>query len=163
MSSKAGYEPKSLATTGLLSVFLKANIFYFVAMSVAHWMSFKIPVLFIYYDTPFYAYQDKVISFCAATYALFCLAATYNRMVVPYFIVSLAMTTVGLAAINSSEDLLKVLPKSASTSAYWIQTCMIGAITLTLSLLYANSNGMEKNKVYAMTQIRCHRVLFFIG
>jgi hypothetical protein len=102
--------------TGLLSLALNANVLYFVAMSVAHWVGFKVPVLFIYYDTPFHAYQDKIIAFCAATYALFFFAATRHRAVVPFAIASLALTTAGLSAINSSDDLRAVLPAGASTS-----------------------------------------------
>lgn len=49
----------------LLSLALFAGVAYFVAMSVAHFVGFKIPVLFIFYDVPSNAYQDKIISFCA--------------------------------------------------------------------------------------------------
>ncbi len=51
------------ASSGLLWLVLNANVAYFVAMAIAHWVGFKVPVLFIYYDTPYYAYQDKIISF----------------------------------------------------------------------------------------------------
>jgi hypothetical protein len=123
--------------TGLLSLALYANVGYFVAMSAAHWLGFKVPVLFIYFDTPFHAYQDKIISFCAGTYAILNLAAARHRVVVPYVIASLALTTAGLGAINASGDLRKVLPVGASTNAYWLQTGLIGALTGTLAMLYA--------------------------
>lgn len=129
---------------GLLLLVLNANVIYFVAMSVAHWTGLKLPILFIYYDTPFYAYQDKVISFCAATYALLNFAAVRHRAVVPYVIASLALTTAGLSAINASDDLQKVLHKDGSTSAYWIQTGMIGALTGTLTLLHSMSPVKQK-------------------
>jgi hypothetical protein len=125
--------------TGLLSLALHTNVAYFVAMSAAHWVGLKVPVLFIYYNTPFHAYQDKIISFCAGTYAILNLAATRHRVVVPYVISSLALTTVGLAAITASDDLRKVLPAGASTGAYWLQTGIIGALTGTLAMLYASS------------------------
>lgn len=130
--------------SGFLSLALKANVLYFVAMSAAHWVGFKVPVLFIYYDTPFHAYQDKIISFCAATYALLNFAAVRHRSVVPYVIASLAMTTAGLSAINASDDLYKVLPSGASTRAYWIQTGLIGALTGTIAALYAASPDKKK-------------------
>jgi hypothetical protein len=129
--------------SGLLLLALNANVAYFVAMSVAHWVGYKVPVLFIYYDTPFYSYQDKIISFCAATYALFCFAATRHRAVVPFVIASLALTTAGLSAINASDELRSVLPKGASTSIYWAQTGMIGALTCLLALLHAASPGKD--------------------
>ena len=130
--------------SGLLSLVLYANVGYFVAMSTAHWVGFKVPVLFIYYDTPFHAYQDKIISFCAGTYAILNFAAARHRVVLPYVVASLALTTLGLCAINASGDLRKVLPSGASTSAYWLQTGLIGALTGTLALLYSASS--EKGK-----------------
>jgi len=123
--------------TGLLSLALYANVGYFVAMSAAHWVSFRVPVLFIYFDTPFHAYQNQIISFCAGTYAILNLAAARHRVVVPYVIASLALTTAGLGAINASGDLRKVLPAGASTGAYWLQTGLIGALTGALAVLYA--------------------------
>ena len=132
--------------SGLLLLALNANVAYFVAMSVAHWIGYKVPVLFIYYDTPFHAYQDKIIAFCAATYAIFCFAAARHRAVVPFVIASLALTTAGLSAINASDELRSVLPKGASTNAYWAQTAMIGALTVVIALLYAASPDKEKVK-----------------
>jgi hypothetical protein len=124
---------------------LYANIGYFAAMSASHWVGFKVPILFIYYDTPFHPYQDKIISFCAGTYAILNLAAARHRAVVPYVVASLALTTVGLSAINASDDLRKVLPAGASTSAYWLQTGMIGALTGMLAVLHVLSFAKNKS------------------
>ena len=126
-----------VSSADLLSLALNANVAYFVSMSVAHWVGFKVPVLFIYYDTPFHAYQDKIISFCAGTYAILFFAAARHRVVVPYAISSLALTTVGLSLINASEDLQSVLPKGHTTRAYWLQTGLIGILTGSLAVLYA--------------------------
>jgi hypothetical protein len=59
---------QTVTMADLLQLALLAGVAYFLAMSAAHFTSFKVPVLFIYYDTPFYEYQDKIISFCAFTY-----------------------------------------------------------------------------------------------
>ena len=126
-----------VSSTDLLSLALNANVAYFVSMSVAHWVGFKVPVLFIYYDTPFHAYQDKIISFCAGTYAILHFAAARHRVVVPYAISSLALTTIGLSLINASEELQSVLPKGHTTRAYWLQTGLIGILTGSLAMLYA--------------------------
>ena len=51
-----------------------AGAAYFMFMAIAHFFGIKVPVLFVYWDTPFYAYQDKIISFAVCAYvALFCL------------------------------------------------------------------------------------------
>ena len=132
--------------SGLLLAVLYANVAYFFAMSVAHWVGFKVPVLFIYYDVPFYAYQDKIISFCAATYALLNFAAVCNHSVVPFVIASLVLTTAGLSAINASDDLQQALPHQAPTTAYWMQTAMIGVLTAVIAILYASMPGEGKRK-----------------
>lgn len=35
-----------------------AGVVYFSCMAFAHFFGIKVPVLFVYYDTPYYAYQD---------------------------------------------------------------------------------------------------------
>jgi hypothetical protein len=135
-----------VSSSDLLSYALNANVAYFVSMSAAHWTGFKVPLLFIYFDTPFYAYQDKIISFCAGTYAILFFAAARHRVVVPYAIASLALTTIGLSAINASEDLSNVLPKGHSTKAYWLQTGVIGALTMGLAVLYTAASSVSKMK-----------------
>jgi hypothetical protein len=44
------------------------GVAYFCCMAVAHFFSIKVPVLFVYYNTPFHAYQDKIISFAVCAY-----------------------------------------------------------------------------------------------
>ena len=85
----------------LLQIFLAINVAYFCAMSLAHFFSFKYPILFIYYNTDFYEYQDKIISFCAATYAILFFAAYNHPVVVPYALSSLIVTVIGLSYINA--------------------------------------------------------------
>jgi hypothetical protein len=47
----------------LLRLALWAGAAYFCCMAVAHFFGLKYPLLFVYYDVPFFAYQDKIISF----------------------------------------------------------------------------------------------------
>ncbi len=124
----------------LLKWSLLAGVAYFLCMAIAHFFSFKVPVLFIYYDVPFYAYQDKIISFCAVTYACLFYAASMNRPTVPAALVSICVTAAGLAAVNLSNALDTVI-KGASTTPYWIQTIMIGAYALWLIILYVRSGA----------------------
>jgi hypothetical protein len=63
----AGVDGGACWVQALLKLALLAGVGYFCAMAAAHWASFKVPVLFIYFDVPFYEYQDKIISFCAFT------------------------------------------------------------------------------------------------
>lgn len=105
----------------LLRYLLLAGVFIFCAMAAAHATGLKVPLLFVYYDTPYYAYQDRIISFCLLTYAcLFYLAARHS-LAVPTALCALAITVLGLSAVNFSEALSAVLDKQG-TGVYWAQT-----------------------------------------
>jgi hypothetical protein len=43
---------------------------YFIAVSIAHQLGFKIPVLFVFYDIPSEKYQDLIISFLSFGWAM---------------------------------------------------------------------------------------------
>ncbi len=105
---------------------------YFCCMAVAHFFSFKVPVLFVYYDTPFHAYQDKIISFAVCAYIALFYSASQHRAVALNAIIVLAITVLGLSAVNSSNALASVLQEGQSTVPYWLQT---GAIAIYLSVL----------------------------
>ena len=105
---------------------------YFCCMAVAHFFSFKVPVLFVYYDTPFHAYQDKIISFSVCAYIALFYSASQHRAVALNAIIVLAITVLGLSAVNSSNALASVLQEGQSTVPYWLQT---GAIAIYLSVL----------------------------
>lgn len=121
---------------GLLQVLLWVCVAYFVAMAAAHWTDFKVPFLFIYYDVPSMAYQNKIISFCCLTYvSLFATAAMYPPAV-PAALASLATTVLGLTAVTSSDALISAMGKGSSTSMYRTQTAAIGGLLLVLTGLY---------------------------
>ena len=122
--------------SGLLSLVLYANVGYFVAMSTAHWVGFKVPVLFIYYDTPFHAYQDKIISFAVVAYICLFVNAALDRRAVPAALVALGVTVLGLSAVNGSDALETVLD-GRSPIAYWMQTGLIALYFILLIVLYA--------------------------
>lgn len=105
---------------------------YFCCMAVAHFFSLKLPILFIYYDTPFYAYQDKIISFAVCAYIALFYSASRHRSVALNAIIVLAITVAGLSSVNLSDSLASVLQEGQSTMPYWLQT---GTIALYLTLL----------------------------
>ena len=67
----------------ILDLSLLAGVAIFSSMAVAHFLGLKIPLLFIYYDTPFHAYQDKIISFAVLAYVGLFYAASRDIAVVP--------------------------------------------------------------------------------
>ena len=122
--------------SSLLKYALLVGAVYFVCMAIAHYFGIKQPLLFIYYDTPFYAYQDKIISFAVIAYAALFYSAAYLRTLVPAALVVLGITVFGLASINRSEELRAVLTEGQTTMPYWVQTGLITVYFVLLLLLY---------------------------
>ena len=124
----------------LLQWSLLACTAYFLAMSTAHFIGFKVPVLFVYWDVPSNHYQDMIISFCAFTYATLSFAAYRHRVAVPALLVALVGTVLGLSAVNSSAALAQMID-GGTTTAYWLQTGMIAGLLIWLVVLYRLSRA----------------------
>ena len=109
---------------------------YFCCMATAHFFSIKVPILFVYYDTPFYSYQDKIISFAVCAYIALFYSASQYRPVALNAIIVLAITVVGLSLVNVSSALASVLQEGQSTVPYWLQTGAIAGYLIILLVLY---------------------------
>lgn len=120
----------------LLRIGLLVCVFYFISMSIAHFFGLKLPLLFVYYDTPFYAYQDKIISFAVLSYAGLFYAASRDISAVPIALIVLGATVVGLASVNLSDALATVLSDDQSTLPYWIQTTLFALLLGVLTISY---------------------------
>lgn len=105
-------------------------------MAVAHYFGIKQPLLFVYYDTPFFAYQDKIISFAVVAYIALFYTAARHRVAVPAALIVLFVTVAGLSSINVSEALLSILKDDQTTTPYWIQTGLIAVYFAWLLVLY---------------------------
>ncbi|MEX0283620.1 MAG: hypothetical protein AB3N23_03325 [Paracoccaceae bacterium] len=120
----------------LLRLGLLACVAYFIAMSVAHFFGIKVPILFVYFDTPFYAYQDKIISFAVVSYIGLFWAASRDMTVVPVALAVLAVTVLGLTSVNMSDALASVLAEGQAVWPYWAQTGLLAVIWVSLTALY---------------------------
>ena len=109
----------------ILRYSLLAGAGIFLCMAVAHFFGLKYPLLFVYYDTPFYAYQDKIIAFALIAYLCLFVTAARLRAAVPAALVALTITVLGLSAVNVSDALHSVL-EGRSTLMYWAQTGVFG-------------------------------------
>jgi len=136
-------DPPAFMNSPLLRYALLAGMAYFCCMAMAHYFGIKLPLLFVYYDTPFYAYQDKIISFAVVSYIALFYSAAQNREVVPAALIVLGVTVLGLASVNESDALASVLEESQSTLSYWVQTGLIAAYFVVLLVLYLR----DKEKV----------------
>ncbi|MES9991565.1 MAG: hypothetical protein ABW098_06390 [Candidatus Thiodiazotropha sp.] len=122
--------------SGLTKYFYLAGAAYFVCMAIAHFFGLKVPILFVYYDTPYYAYQDKIISFAVCAYIGLFWSAASNRSVALVAIIVLAITVVGLVSVNISEALASVMSTEQTTLPYWMQTIAIGMYLAILLFMY---------------------------
>ena len=120
------------------------SVAYFCCMAVAHFFGLKYPLLFVYYDVPFHAYQDKIISFAVVAYVCLFANAALHRSGVPAAVVALGVTVLGLSAVNVSDALRSVLD-GRSTLAYWLQTGLIAAYFALLLGLYAARERAPRN------------------
>ena len=126
----------------ILKYSLWAGVGYFCCMAIAHFFGLKYPLLFVYFDVPFYAYQDKIISFAVVSYVCLFASAARQRSVVPAALIAFAVTVLGLSAVNLSGDLALVLA-GRPTTAYWLQTGLFAVYFVWLVVLYLRS-GNEK-------------------
>ena len=145
-----------------LRLALLAGTVYFVAMGIAHFVGFKVPLLFVYWNNPYFAYQDKIISFAVFTYAALFYTAARHRVAVPAALFSITVTGIGLSLVNLSESLAITLKdgevaagawhmswKAAAegfsgglgTGPYWAQTALIAGYALVLWVLWLKSPG----------------------
>ncbi len=120
----------------LLRLGLLAGVLYFCCMAIAHFFGIKVPILFVNWDTPFYAYQDKIISFAVLSYVGLFYAASRHIEVVPIALTVLGATVLELVSVNLSDALAGVLVEGQVTLPYWLQTGMIAFYCIVLTGLF---------------------------
>ena len=120
----------------LLRFGLLACVAYFVCMAISYFFGIKVPILFVYYYTSFYAFQDKIISLAVLSYVGLFYAASRDIKVVPIALTVLGFTALGLASVNMSDALASVLTEVQSTWPYWTQTGIIAGLWAILTVLY---------------------------
>lgn len=122
----------------LLKTLLLAGFAYFFSMAAAHMIGWKAPGLFIYFDIPSYAYQDRIISVLAMGWSLFFLQAGLNPVRNTHTIRTLL--TAGLLAliglsVNTMTTDFALLNPAASEVYIWIQ--ITGLFVYLLLLLFS--------------------------
>ena len=122
--------------SSLTRLALLAGCAYFTCMAIAHFFGIKVPLLFVYYDTPFHAYQDKIISFAVTAYIGLWYVASKSRDAVPVALIVLALTVLGLSSVNMSPTLTDLLTEDQSTTPYWLQTALIAGYWVVLVVLW---------------------------
>ena len=120
----------------LLKFSLLFGCIYFACMSIAHFFSIKVPILFVYFDTEYFAYQDKIISFAVTAYIALFYLASKDRKNVPAALIVLGITTLGLTSINLSSQLKVAMTSGQTLLPYWLETAFIASYLVVLTVLY---------------------------
>ena len=101
-------------STDVLKWLLLAGAMYFLGVSVAHMTGVKVPLLFIYFSVPSYAYQDRIISFLSFGWSVFLFTAAIdpvkNRDLVKAVLIAGLAAIFGLQVINSVTDFRSLSP-----------------------------------------------------
>jgi hypothetical protein len=127
---------------------LAAGSIYFTLVSIAHLLNLKIPVLFVYFDVPSFAYQNRIIGLLSLGWAMFFFLGVklVNRGLVRYIIFHLVSGVIGIAVfsvINLSSELRELV--TGSMAPYWIAMAGLSGYLALLSFLYImNMTAREK-------------------
>ena len=93
---------------------LLGGAIYFLAVSSAHMLEIKVPLLFVYYNLPSHAYQDRIISFLSFGWAVFLFTASLdpekNRDLVKAILIAGVGAIFGLHVINTLTDFRALSP-----------------------------------------------------
>jgi hypothetical protein len=111
-------------------------------MSLAHAADLKIPGLFIYFNVPSYAYQDKIISLLAFGWAAFFFAAASDpsKKLVGPILLSGAAAIIMLAYINFTTD-FAVLSVAVHPGWFHLQVIVLFVYWLLLFWNYKQTWG----------------------
>lgn len=127
----------------ILKGLLFAGAVYFAAISTVHMLGIKVPMLFIFFNVPSNAYQDRIISFLAFGWAVFLFTAftdpQKNSALVKAILVAGAGALIGLSIINSFTDFQSLDP-AINVNIFWLETAGVFAYWLSLVIFYVRSN-----------------------
>lgn len=108
---------------------------YFLCVAVVHALGLKVPLLFVYFNVPSYAYQDRIISFLAFGWAVFLFTAgrdpRANAALVRAILLAGAAAVVGLAAINLNTN-FAALDANIQPRWFWLETAGLAGYWLWL-------------------------------
>ncbi len=112
----------------ILSWLLFAGAAYFLGIAIVHMIGVKIPFLFIYFNVPSYAYQDRIISFFAFGWSVFLYTAARKPSdqlpLLSGIITSGVVAIIALSIINSQTNFDELDP-SINPWIFWLETGLL--------------------------------------
>ncbi len=123
---------------------LLAGAVYFLGIALVHMLGIKIPLLFIYFNVPSHAYQDRIISFLAFGWAVFLYTAFTDpkkqAALVRAILVAGAGAIVGLSIINLTTDFQAYDP-ALNSAVFWGETAGVFVYWLWLVIFYVRGRA----------------------
>jgi hypothetical protein len=123
----------------ILKLLLLAGALYFLAVAIVHMLGTKVPMLFVYFNVPSYAYQDRIISFLSFGWSAFLFSAALdplqNRHAVKAILIAGLSATFGLNVINAVTDFHTLSP-DIDPSVFRMETLGLSAYVAVLIYFY---------------------------
>jgi len=124
-----------------LDTALLLGAIYFYIVALLHFIGFKIPVFFIYYNVDSTIYQDRIIAVLSFMFATF-LFAGYKLNDVRIVKYILFAGTVGVFGLGLNNFLTRI--RFRNNTIYWIEIGLLGLYVLVLHFLYKNTINNEE-------------------
>jgi hypothetical protein len=140
----------NMKSVTMLKWLLLIGAVYFLAGAVVHMLRMKIPLLFVYFDVPSYAYQDRIISFLMFGWSTFLFMVSRdplkNRDAVKGILISGLGAIFGLTVINSVTD-FHALSRDIDPSVFRIETLGLSVYVAALIFSYflATNQSAKRN------------------
>ncbi len=96
------------ANLRILQWSLRCGFLYFLSVAFVHMFGVKVPLLFVYFNVPSYAYQDRIISLLAFGWSIFFFTASIDpekqAALVKAILCAGAGAVLGLSVVNLFTD-----------------------------------------------------------
>jgi len=125
----------------ILNYSLLSGSAYFLCIALAHLISLKIPGLYIYYNVPSLAYQDRIISFLAFGWAMLFYAGARHPAVVRLVLIAAVVALAGLVNINLAGEFGA---EGVETAPFWVQTVLLGGYVGWLALFAVRAGAIGR-------------------
>jgi len=123
----------------ILRWLLFAGSFYFFLVATFHMIGIKIPPLFIYYNVPSYAYQDRIIAFLTFGWSVFLFTAFLNpiknKMLIQAILVAGVGAIIGLEIINTYTD-FESFSNTINPTIFRFETLALAVYLVLLTIYY---------------------------
>ncbi len=116
-----------------LNIALLLGAIYFYTVALLHFIGFKVPMFFVYYDVDSTIYQDRIISVLSFMFATFLFAGYKIKEtdILKYILFAGAVGVFGLAMNNFLTRI-----SFRSNTIYWIEIGLLGLYVLVLHFFY---------------------------